>query len=206
MIPREVTDLLQQYHIHLHPDWISQCIAYLSTTQSSPNNHALAQGVLQQVLHSDLANMGVPILPPNISEAHNLVLGETHSVFLQLNDIMEVGISANALLEAIQEDKPKRGDPQPPQQQKPLPRKMLRLTLSDGYQEVLAMELALLPGISVESLLGAKILITNALVRRGVILLRPENFQLLGGFVADMNQGEPRVRLETLCRNLLGHQ
>ncbi|KAJ3188465.1 hypothetical protein HDU85_005617 [Gaertneriomyces sp. JEL0708] len=206
MIPREVTDLLQQYHIHLHPDWISQCIAYLNTTQSSPSNHALAQGVLQQVLHSDLANMGVPTLPPNIDEAHNLVLGDIHSVFLQLNDIMEVGISANALLEAIQEDKPKRGDPQPPQHQKPLPRKMLRMTLSDGYQEVLAMELALLPGISIESLLGAKILITNALVRRGVILLRPENFQLLGGFVADMNQGEARVRLETLCRNLLGHQ
>ncbi|KND03677.1 hypothetical protein, variant 1 [Spizellomyces punctatus DAOM BR117] len=205
IIPSTVQQRLAAKNIQIHPHWTEQCINYLRTRSPiSLTDSDLVDGILEQYLHTDLREVGLPVLPPRITEAHKVVVGRPKGIVLQVIDVHEVGVSANSMLELILDFKPKKGEPPRPQHSSlQIPRKMLRLQLTDGVQEVPAMECALLPGISVESMLGVKVVVTNATIRQGVIMLEPQNFSILGGYVASMNVDEPLVRLEKKCKAFL---
>ncbi|KAL2912772.1 hypothetical protein HK105_207764 [Polyrhizophydium stewartii] len=215
----------------LHPEWATQCMAYVRESAAHLPVGQLAPLFLEQVLFSDLADMAVhpspSSLPPGIAAAHNAVLAPAQDgrpaagtpqhrarpgvpssapapahlaagslgFFLQVVDIAEVGVASNQLLDAIRERKPKRGEP-PPAGELVLQRKMLRLTLSDGMQTCSAMEYAPIPDLTLTSERGIKVFVSNVLIRRGVLLLTPENTRLLGGSVAEWNQHVPLDRVE----------
>ncbi|TPX68570.1 hypothetical protein SpCBS45565_g03068 [Spizellomyces sp. 'palustris'] len=205
VIPLAVQQGLAAKNIQIHPHWTEQCINYLRTRSPIPvTDKDLVDGILEQYLHTDLREVGMPVLPPGIREAHKIVVGRPKGIILQVIDVHEVGVSANSMLELIMDFKPKKGEPPRSQHGRlQIPRKMLRLQLTDGVQEVSAMECALLPGISLESMLGVKAVVTNATIRQGVIMLEPQNFSILGGYVASMNVEAPLVRLEKKCKALL---
>ncbi|KAN0064523.1 hypothetical protein ACQY0O_002151 [Thecaphora frezii] len=85
------------------------------------------------------------------------------------------------------------------------PRKMLQLLLSDGHTaEVAAFEHERVQGLDMnETMLGCKILLKGAHVRRGQILLTPKCIVLEGGQVEEW-QAEAEDRLINLLRQKLG--
>lgn len=162
-IPLAVSNLLASNNIQIHPTWLAQCVAYVRSTSAGAitDNH-IAQGVMHQYIHTDLGEMGLPVLPNNVTDAHNIVIGRPKGIVLQINDIHEVGASTISLLELILDFKPKKGEPpRPPNQKLQFPRKMLKMTLTDGFQELPAMECSFLHGIALDSMLGMKVDTSN---------------------------------------------
>jgi RecQ-mediated genome instability protein 1 len=66
---------------------------------------------------------------------------------------------------------------------------MLRLELTDGSQSIQAIEYKAINNLHLDLIPGTKILVKGPVeCRRGVILLRPNNVELLGGEVSDLVQ------------------
>jgi hypothetical protein len=62
-----------------------------------------------------------------------------------------------------------------------------KLSLTDGVRRVFALEYRRVPVLDLERTPpGTKILVRDVLVRRGVLLLLPQNVQVLGGRVASL--------------------
>ncbi|KAI9296323.1 hypothetical protein K502DRAFT_329198 [Neoconidiobolus thromboides FSU 785] len=79
----------------------------------------------------------------------------------------------------------------------------LKLVLSDGIHELYALEYKPIKAISTDTLLGAKILLKEVVVQRGCLMLKPENFTLLGGWVEEFNQISLKGRLEMELRKIV---
>ena len=80
---------------------------------------------------------------------------------------------------------------------------MLKLELNDGFSTIAAIEHQLWGNKIKEAdlLPGAKIRLIGPLeVRRGIILLRPQNIELVGGHVEEMNK---EARLEQKLKTIL---
>ncbi|KAI9350257.1 hypothetical protein BDR26DRAFT_852087 [Obelidium mucronatum] len=60
-----------------------------------------------------------------------------------------------------------------------LPREMLTLTLSDGIQELSAIELDKLDDFSLATPIGTKVSIRNAKIKRGILHLKPPNIRII---------------------------
>ncbi|KAJ3089003.1 recQ-mediated genome instability protein 1 [Quaeritorhiza haematococci] len=216
-------EYLNSLSIRVQPEWLQECIAFIRANYahhpSQLTDQAMNDFVLAQYLHGDLAMMSPPVLPADIGDPGKF-MGDNRGghgngwwfgkkMVLQVVDIMEVGESAQSLLNIILDSKPKKKKRQEQEQQQPVPkfpRKMLRLTLSDGFTEVPAMEFRHIPGISLLDPLGMKICIDSAPLRLGVLLLEATNTRILGGDVSAFNEVEPLVRIENKLRHMLGIQ
>lgn len=76
-----------------------------------------------------------------------------------------------------------------PSKWEPKTKRMLLLHLTDGCQSIQAMEYLPIGHLHLDLIPGTKILIKGPVeCRRGVILLRPHNVELLGGEVSDLVQ------------------
>ncbi|WIA19855.1 hypothetical protein OEZ85_005758 [Tetradesmus obliquus] len=78
----------------------------------------------------------------------------------------------------------------------PAHNRCLKLHLTDGVQQLVAVEYRHCPALGLLMPAGIKLLLVNPAVRRGVLLLQPENVVLLGGVVE---------RLEAARQALLQH-
>ncbi|KAL4960777.1 OB fold domain-containing protein [Aspergillus stella-maris] len=81
-----------------------------------------------------------------------------------------------------------------------------RLILQDAKgTRAVGIEISHVNGIAINSLpIGAKLLLRNATVARGMILLTPESIEVLGGKIEAMNQAWKDGRKERLMRRLNG--
>ena len=181
-VPPAVTALLTAKHCHrLHPDWVLQCVEYIrSSSNRQLSGLEIAELVYDQFLQTDLADMGLPVLPPNIADAHNIEVGTAGvrrndisgagqadgGIVLQVNDVTEVGVSVQHLLECVQDLKPQKSMPRLAEVEDEeqvvkkvgrFPRKMLKLILTDGVQSVPAMECSFLPDFSLQTPIGMKV-------------------------------------------------
>jgi len=74
-----------------------------------------------------------------------------------------------------------------PSKWEPKGKRMLQLELTDGAQVIQAIEEVLIPQLHLDLIPGTKILLKGPLeCRRGVILLKPSNVELVGGEVSDL--------------------
>ncbi|KAI8826560.1 uncharacterized protein EV422DRAFT_502345 [Fimicolochytrium jonesii] len=224
-IPPSLLPLLTTRGFHVHPTWLSECVAYLRSSAPAPitTDAQLLDNVVNQILLTDLKSGIITrrVIPGNVGDAHGVVLGadggRNRAVVLQVEDVMEVGVSKHTLLEMVIDQKPKKAEPgmpptpgmrnRPPATTPPrvkLPRKMLRLVLTDGFSCITAMECGFIPGLSVDMPLGVKVGVEGGMVRRGVLLLHTGVCRVWGGGVAEMNAVEPAVRLEGVLRGMVG--
>ncbi|KAH6598646.1 hypothetical protein BASA50_003682 [Batrachochytrium salamandrivorans] len=216
MVNSMIQRKLDSYNLGgLHPEWLAQCLQYIQA--GSFHQDQTAELLLEQVLHSNMSDMmiypSVSALPPGLDLMHNDVLAPAVSsqhasqdlpncYFLQVVGIQEVGNASQQMLDLIVERKPKKGEPHI-SGELVIPRKMLRLHLSDGFQTCIGIEHTPIAQIDILSLLGMKVLISNVQVRRGVLLLNASNTRVLGGSVAEMNTKSGSERLEAQLRSIL---
>ncbi|RUS20195.1 hypothetical protein BC937DRAFT_86194 [Endogone sp. FLAS-F59071] len=123
----------------------------------------------------------MPCLPPNVRDLQNTTLPANY--LLQIIDVIDVGHSLHSLLEAATALAPvRRLYVERSQDEQPIfPKAMLKLTLTDGTQEVQAMEYKLIPVLSMNTPLGLKILVKSPRILRGVLILEPHNIEILRG-------------------------
>ncbi|KAI8815272.1 hypothetical protein BJ742DRAFT_10714 [Cladochytrium replicatum] len=88
--------------------------------------------------------------------------------------------------------------------EKTLPRGLLKLSLTDGVVNIVAMELVPLPGLSLLSPNGVKILLKSPINKNGILFFAPGTAQVLGGSIPDFENNSPVDRLETALRLRLG--
>lgn len=120
---------------------------------------------LKLVLQSDLCAVKPDsTLPSSIAEVN--VLSGVH--LLQVDEALD-------LTEPVHSRRSDSG--------KSKPQRMLRLKLTDGSRVVHAIERVHIASLTLASGDGMKLVLKDAPVRRGIVLLAPENFALLGGFV-----------------------
>ncbi|KAJ1535751.1 hypothetical protein HK096_001860, partial [Nowakowskiella sp. JEL0078] len=221
-LPSLVSSTLKQENFAVYPEWLAQCLQYLQTQGFGNSPETVISNVKFHLLHSDLSATSVPTLPENISKnTHKITVGEptpgiSHGIILQINDVMEVGESTQSLLAKIKELRVSIKKPpnvvnaevlvennlsDEEKIRKSLPRKMLKFVLTDGHQDISAMEVQAINELDMTLKLGTKLLIRNASIRRGMLLLSPNNVSVLGGHVDIMNEEPVFDRIEKKFRN-----
>ena len=74
-----------------------------------------------------------------------------------------------------------------PAKWEPKGKRMLQLHLTDGTQSIQAVEDILVPELNLDLIPGTKMLVKGPLeCRRGILMLKPANVELLGGEVSDL--------------------
>ncbi len=64
--------------------------------------------------------------------------------------------------------------------------RILKLSLTDGARRIFAMEMQICPQIHYNSPPGLKLLLKDVSIKRGMLLLKPNNITVLGGEVEDL--------------------
>ncbi|OQS04604.1 hypothetical protein THRCLA_03184 [Thraustotheca clavata] len=137
-------------------DWALECESLLMNYMQRKGGRPLTQQekdefIVDQFLFADIRLSCDPCLPENVQELDRVKL--QGRFYLQIVDI--ANISANH--EQRKEDTSNR---------------MLKLCLTDGSQMVYAIEYSPLRGLSTQTPPGTKILVEQAEVRRGLLLLK----------------------------------
>ena len=133
------------------------------------NEAVLLKKVYEQLLFSDLSEVGMPCLPPNVTQLHAEFL--KGPFFLQIDEHINIG-EAN---ETRGQESNKR---------------CLKVKISDGTQSFYGFEYRQVPGFGVDMPPGTKILLREVMMRRGLAMLQPERIDVLGGEVANPEEEE----------------
>ncbi|KAJ1662159.1 hypothetical protein IW140_003436 [Coemansia sp. RSA 1813] len=108
------TEIKKRYGISLRPNWLEECISHIETelrqssngaTQQDQHLHLEAQVrlVFEQLLHSEISNSCYSSLDVSSTNGRVTSLPSHPGVLLQVQDIMDVGISKHAMWEAVRE-------------------------------------------------------------------------------------------------------
>ncbi|KAJ9125311.1 hypothetical protein QFC22_000268 [Naganishia vaughanmartiniae] len=85
----------------------------------------------------------------------------------------------------------------------PYPRSMLMLDVSDGFRVMRAMEYRRIDALKLgETALGSKMLLRNVKVRRGTLMLTPENVDFKGHMVEEFEEVQPILFQNGLLRRM----
>ncbi|KAK9845921.1 hypothetical protein WJX81_006044 [Elliptochloris bilobata] len=129
--------------------------------------------VIAKFLVSDLNAAGSGCLPADIQSWHDRLLAGRYT--LQADEMCNVAAEAKQRYE------------------KQHKHRMLKLSLTDGKSRVFGYEHRSIPALLESLPAGTKVALTDAKVRRGVLLLRPENVVVLGGQVERLEAARQRA-------------
>ncbi|KAG1455276.1 hypothetical protein G6F46_001743 [Rhizopus delemar] len=168
-----------------------------------PDTDEAYDQLLQDFLHKDIALTSEPVIPENFGQntIETFPLGHLRhggGVVLQIQDTVDICYSALSLLNNLTNATPIRqiyGE-RNNHEQITFPRGMLRWTLTDGKNQIQAMEVETIPDLSLTTPFGCKILVKSCQVRRGMLLLVKNSIKVLGGDVLELYGGNMLKELE----------
>jgi hypothetical protein len=185
----------------IFPEWLDQCVEFVKTEILRGTPVQTAQHVWQQFLGSNLSDIAYPAfqeLPQRAVWKNNVVL--------QVVNVLEVGSSVQSMHTSCEDELNRRkyggtGPIRFDEEEEDagvtqvldktavtFPRGMLKLTLSDGHTELIAMEKKIIPGLDMHTSLGCKLLVSGPLqIRRGILQLESERVKVLGGMIEEWN-------------------
>ncbi|KAF5839010.1 hypothetical protein DUNSADRAFT_1787 [Dunaliella salina] len=165
--------------VFLQPNWVHGCVDQLRSsrpsewTALSAQPDMLVEAVLGHVLLADFRECGAAHLPLGMNAWHNQMLQGKHVV--QLDEVVDMGAPAR------ERYMPKTGP------------RCLKLHLTDGHQQVIGIEFRTIPALSWDCPAGTKVVLENVNVKRGVLMLQPENLAALGGLVESLEAARKRA-------------
>ncbi|KIW02880.1 uncharacterized protein PV09_05930 [Verruconis gallopava] len=213
-----VANLAQDIASHLTRQGLPPTTAWLNkflSTQRQAPLPALKQSAMFKILQTDIT-LSLQDSPPSIFP-HDIANGEIQErqvpgpIPVQILDIEDIGRSRWSQIEALEAEE--RGektkgreiirvvpgeddDSVDSRQQSTGPHKLL-LQDSRGTSAY-AMELIGIQGLDLNINIGAKLLLSNVTVARGVLLLDPRNTTVLGGKIEDLHKQWKEGRKEAL--------
>ncbi|NXF92225.1 RMI1 protein, partial [Eubucco bourcierii] len=186
---RVETWLSSTWHIKVPLAWLEACISWIQEENRGSNlsQDQINRQVFEQWLLTDLRDLEYPILPDCILGSPKGELSGFYSI--QIDSLVDVSQPAYSQLQKLRGKSTINEEVTANTQvfQKPWetkPTRMLMLQLTDGIHQVQGMEYQPVPILRSNLPPGTKITIQgNIAYRLGVLLLKPENVQLLGGEV-----------------------
>lgn len=182
----KVKSFFTSREIPLSNFWLESCIKWYREQNPSEtcSEMQLRNVVYEQWLLLDLREVEISSLPPRLREHKKFVFNGTF--YVQMLCVVDISKpkhwqlakirNANALTNVIENDKDVVTS-----------KRMLQMTLTDGVQEVDAMEYRFVSCLNVNLSPGIKIRLIGPLtVRRGKIMLEEKNVQILGGEVEEI--------------------
>ncbi|KAJ3780984.1 hypothetical protein GGU10DRAFT_278392 [Lentinula aff. detonsa] len=222
MPPEAIIKWLKQHYPrpHIHPEWLQACYDWIiGERRLNPDTDMprIIEEVEAQLLESDLRDSmvhgtGIPQEIANFNSAHSKLTGPP--ILVQIEAITDVGVSAYSLNKTrlIREERRDAGEEQEGEAddevegEGPIPnytRSMLRLELSDGSTTLRAAEYRPIPELILGGTpLGFKLQIQNAEIRRGIVLLQPQNIAIKGHIVSDREVNQETEFAHSLRRRL----
>ncbi|EPX72145.1 uncharacterized protein SOCG_04838 [Schizosaccharomyces octosporus yFS286] len=206
---------MEQRGIPLKNSWLSLVVNHLVHQRKYARENITIELILPFFIASDIrsSTTGASAASYDISNQHNITL--SNPLLVQVVRIREIGKSIVSQLEYLnqleerkklkgqqiirlvdEEDREdKEGDDSgiAEAQEAIFDGKgfkcMCRLVLEDANgQRFYGMEWKSIPGIQLDTNLGTKLLIQNAQIKRGTLLLTPENTEILGGEIDEWNR------------------
>ncbi|CAL8346128.1 unnamed protein product [Lota lota] len=194
--------LQSSWHIHVPFAWLETCVEWVQEEGGGGRltQHQINQQVLDQWLLADLRDLGHPVLPGDLSLAQKTELTGTFCVQASLMDsLLDISQPAYGQLQKLrgkdctnEEVTSVTQATQRPWEARPT--RMLLLQVTDGVQNLEAMEYQTISALNTSLRPGVKLQLQGQMVcRLGVLLLGPQNVKVLGGEVEDLvdrnNQG-----------------
>ncbi|KAJ3604454.1 hypothetical protein NHX12_029194 [Muraenolepis orangiensis] len=198
--------LQSSWHIHVPFAWLETCVEWVQ--EEGGGGHLAQQQINQQVLDqwllADLRDLGHPVLPGDLSQAQKTELSGTFCV--QVDSLLDISQPVYGQLQKLrgkdcanEEVTAVTQATQRPWEARPT--RMLLLQVTDGVQNLEAMEYQPISALSTALRPGVKLQLQGQMVcRLGVLLLGPQNVKLLGGEVEDLVDRNNQGRV--LCRAL----
>ncbi|XP_057480199.1 recQ-mediated genome instability protein 1-like isoform X2 [Actinidia eriantha] len=173
-----ISGFLARLGLRLRREWLDSCIAGLeSSVPGFGGLDVVARGKLcfEQFLYSDMNYSGGGILPEDV---HNMHLVDLDGPFiLQVDEIVNISCP----LKGRYQNAPSGL------------KRCLKLSMTDGVQRVFGVEYRPIKGLEVLAPAGLKVAICNVNIRRGLLMLVPEVFEVLGGQVEDLEAARQRL-------------
>lgn len=183
----------QSHNITISGFWLESCLGWFH--EENPNTRepldTLRLKVYAQWLLLDLREVEIPILPPNLSLQKKIILNGIYS--LQMLQIMDISTSKYLQMQKIRNSKGLSNlmvDEQYRDQSElrnNTTKRLLQLLLTDGVQEIKAIEYKPVKSLHFNLPPGTKIKIIGPITaRRGQLLLEEKNVHILGGEIEEL--------------------
>ncbi|KAJ8921436.1 hypothetical protein NQ315_003054 [Exocentrus adspersus] len=172
----------QSRQVHLSTGWLEGCISWCKEENLPPNYTPkdLQLKVYEQWLLLDLRDVEVPCLPPGLSNKTKYVLTDNYS--LQMMKVVDISKPKYWQLQRIRNNTSGVNETETESS-----KRVLQMTLTDGVQEVEAMEYKHIPCLNLNLTPGIKIRLMGPItVRKGRLMLEAKNVKILGGEVEDL--------------------
>ncbi|XP_057972550.1 recQ-mediated genome instability protein 1 [Malania oleifera] len=169
---------LRRLGLSLRREWLDSCICGLENSVPGFASFDVARKAklcFEQFLFSDMNHSGGGVLPENVAAMHLVDLAGPF--VLQVDEIVNISC-------------PLRGRYQNATSGI---KRCLKLSMTDGVQRVFGMEYKPIKTLEVLAPAGLKIAIFNVHIRRGLLMLVPEVFEVLGGLVDELEAARQRL-------------
>ncbi|XP_023022121.2 uncharacterized protein [Leptinotarsa decemlineata] len=174
-----IESFFKSHQILLSRPWLESCIEWCKE-ENLPATYSLKDlqySVFEQWLLLDLREVEVPSLPSDLSSKIKFTLTGNYS--LQLMYVVDISKPKYWQIQRI-----RNGIPKNVEQEAESSKRVLLLTLTDGVQQVEAMELTPIQCLNLNLPPGIKIKLMGPIdVRRGRLILEEKNVKVFGGEV-----------------------
>ncbi|KAJ8714854.1 hypothetical protein PYW08_004835 [Mythimna loreyi] len=181
-----VRQYLASHHMYVVDDWLSGCVEYLS--EDTENNYSEAEIkdlAKEQWLLNDLKEICPGSLPANLKGQMKTIL--TGRFVLQINAVIDIGAPAYQQYLKLQKVNMENVEATTNYEEKVSSHRMMKLYLTDGVQEIAALEYKPMRNLSCDITPGCKVLLKGPVeCRRGQLLLTESSIELLGGEVQEI--------------------
>ncbi|KAL4036417.1 hypothetical protein IC575_005157 [Cucumis melo] len=176
--PCPVSDFLRGLGLSLKREWLGACIRSLQESVPgffSLNHSAKGKLCFEQFLVSDMNYAGAGVLPENVDSMHLVDLPGPY--VLQVDEIVNISCALKGRYQTAPANI----------------KRCLKLSMTDGVQRVFGMEYRPIKDLEVLAPAGLKVVISDVSVRRGLLMLVPEAFEVLGGQVEELEAARKRL-------------
>ncbi|XP_052181793.1 recQ-mediated genome instability protein 1 [Diospyros lotus] len=164
--------------LRLRREWLDSCIRGLESLVpgfGSLDVAGKAKLCFGQFLCSDMNFSGAGSLPENVHSMHLIDLAGPF--VLQVDEIVNISCPLKGRYQNASAGL----------------KRCLKLSMTDGVQRVFGMEYRPIKDLDVLAPAGLKVAICNVNIRRGLLMLVPEVFEVLGGAVEDLEAARQRL-------------
>ncbi|CAH0589260.1 unnamed protein product [Chrysodeixis includens] len=185
-IMNSVKNYLAAHHMYAVDDWLSGFLDYLSEdTERNYSESEIQNLAKEQWMLNDLKEISPGSLPANLKHQQRTVLQGKFA--LQVNAAIDIGTPAYQQYQKLQKVNLENVEATTNYEDRISSRRMMKLCLTDGVQEICAIEYKPMRNLTCDITPGLKVLLKGPIeCRRGVLLLTEDKIDLLGGEVQEI--------------------
>ncbi|RLN55720.1 hypothetical protein BBJ28_00012414 [Nothophytophthora sp. Chile5] len=171
-----LVELPQVLALRDHPEWEERAFQKFRAAVGSTQQQQVPYGayLFGRLMLADLHQSCRPVLPPDVVALNGVTI--QGMCILQVVDVANIGANFERRTEFSTAG----------------PTRTLKLGLTDGHQLVFGFEFRPLPQLSMDMARGTKIVVENVPVRHGLLMLAPDNCELLDTSAARAGRGSNR--------------